>query len=162
MADELTHWIAFRELRPVAEAPRPMPWHEFARALLDTRPIRRGRSQLLRGLNEWKNSIYEVELQLVYIVEEPLDDDPDTAKWPVRVRVRSGTDSPRPVSAQSLDRASVEKLREAHRKAVRIAPTLGRPRSCRSLATATGTSTSKPTSSPILLPTKWISSRPAA
>ena len=125
MADELTHWIAFRELRPVAEAPRPMPWHEFARALLDTRPIRRGRAQLLRGLNEWKNSIYEVELQLVYIVEEPLEEDPDEAKWPVRVQVRSGTDSPRPVLAQSLDRASVEKLREAHRKAVRIAPTLG-------------------------------------
>ena len=99
LADELTHWIANRELQPLLNEPRPMPWHDFARALLTTSPIRRGRAQLLRGLNEWKNSIYQVELQLVYIVEEPEEQDPEDAAWPIRVRVRSGTDSPRPVLA---------------------------------------------------------------
>lgn len=125
LADELTHWIANRELQPLLNEPRPMPWHDFARALLTTSPIRRGRAQLLRGLNEWKNSIYQVELQLVYIVEEPEEQDPEDAAWSIRVRVRSGTDSPRPVLADELDRASIEKLRENHRKAVHAAPSLG-------------------------------------
>lgn len=132
LANELVHWIAFTHLQPLRTEPRPYPWHEFADALLTTRPVRRGRAQLLRALNEWKDSITSVDLQLVFIVEEPpavdseLDDETAEAQavWPVRVRVRSGTDSPMPVRLQDLDVASVEKLREAHRRAVALAPQL--------------------------------------
>ncbi len=42
---------------------------------------------------EWKDSITSVDLQLVFIVEEPpKDEDPETSVWPIRVQVRSGTD----------------------------------------------------------------------
>ncbi|HAT1211686.1 DEAD/DEAH box helicase [Corynebacterium striatum] len=125
MADELTHWIAFMVLRPLADAPRPAPWHDFAQAMLTTSPVKKGRAQLLRGLNEWKDSITSVDLQLVFIVEEPpKDEDPETSVWPIRVQVRSGTDAPQPIVLDQLDRGSVEKLRNSQRKALTLAPRL--------------------------------------
>ncbi|WP_459587818.1 DEAD/DEAH box helicase [Corynebacterium camporealensis] len=127
LADELTHWITFMELREYAQAPRPYPWHPFSQALLETTPIKRGRAQLLRALNEWKDSITSVDLQLVFIVEEP-DEEEDAMEsvWPVRVQVRSGMDSPQPVKEHQLDRGSIEKLGDARRKALDIAPSLQR------------------------------------
>ncbi|MDN6199146.1 MAG: DEAD/DEAH box helicase [Corynebacterium flavescens] len=126
LAEELTHWIAYVELRHLTQAARPYPWHDFAQALLTTSPVKRGRAQLLRGLNEWKDSITSVDLQLVFIVEEPpKDEDPGQSAWPIRVQVRSGTDSPQPIRLDSLDRTSVERLREDRRKAIAIAPVLG-------------------------------------
>ena len=126
LAEELTHWIAYVELQHLSESPRPYPWHDFAQALLTTSPVKRGRAQLLRGLNEWKDSITSVDLQLVFIVEEPpKEEDPAQSAWPIRVQVRSGTDSPQPIRLDTLDRASVERLREDRRKAISIAPVLG-------------------------------------
>ena len=125
LADEFTHWIAYTQLRPQIDAPRAAPWHDFALSLLKTSPVKKGRAQLLRGLNEWKDSITSVDLQLVFLVEEPRDDeDPEETIWPIRVLVRSGTDSPRPVKQEQLDRGSVEKLRDARRHAFDIAPRL--------------------------------------
>ncbi|MFH0411788.1 DEAD/DEAH box helicase [Corynebacterium sp. L4756] len=134
LADDLTHWIAYTHLSDLMEQPRPYPWHDFAKALLQTTPITRGRAQLLRGLNEWKDSITAVDLGLVFIVEEPfetemeVDDSPqaapssDSALWPVRVCVRSGADSPRPIIESRLDRSSLEKLKESRRRAIGISP----------------------------------------
>lgn len=132
MANEMVHWITFSQLQHLTTVTRPYPWHEFADALLTTRPIKRGRAQLLRALNEWKDSITSVDLQLVFIVEEPPQEEafgeqPEEAAeaaavWPVRVRVRSGTDSPMPVKLAELDPSSVEKLQDAHRRAAALAP----------------------------------------
>lgn len=125
LADELTHWIAYTQLRSQIDAPRAAPWHDFALSLLKTSPVKKGRAQLLRGLNEWKDSITSVDLQLVFLVEEPQEDeDPEETTWPIRVLVRSGTDSPRPVKQEQLDRGSVEKLRDARRHAFDVAPRL--------------------------------------
>ncbi|WP_293769675.1 DEAD/DEAH box helicase [uncultured Corynebacterium sp.] len=131
MADELTHWIAYMELKDLQTAMRPYPWHEFVDSILHTTPVKRGRAQLLRGLNEWKDSITQVDLQLVFIVEEPPKEDaaateiaPEDYVWPIRVQVRSGTDSPQPVRAGQLDRSSMEKLRDAQRRAIGIAKAL--------------------------------------
>ena len=135
LADELTHWIAFADLKHLTEESRPYPWHDFAQALLTTTPIKRGKAQLLRGLNEWKDSITSVDLQLVFIVEEPpknaaLGDNPAADNtWRIRCGVRSGTASPRPVRLDELDRGSVEKLRDAQTRALTIAPALNPARS---------------------------------
>lgn len=154
MATELTHWITFAELISLAHEPRPYQWHNFVRNLLVTAPIKRGRNQLLKGINEWKDSITSVDLQLIFIVEEPPKDDdfekipgdrvigykgdgvakdPESDNglaesvedtWAVRVSVRSGTDAPQPIRVDQLDRGSIEKLREARRRATEIAPAL--------------------------------------
>ena len=136
LADDLTHWIVYTQLADLMQAPRPYPWHEFAKALLQTTPIARGRAQLLRGLNEWKDSINAVDLGMVFIVEEPfeteteVDDSPsapkssESALWPVRVCVRSGADSPRPVKEGRIDRSSMEKIKESRRRAISISPRL--------------------------------------
>ena len=136
LADDLTHWIVYTQLADLMQAPRPYPWHEFAKSLLQTTPIARGRAQLLRGLNEWKDSINAVDLGMVFIVEEPfeteteVDDSPtapqssESALWPVRVCVRSGADSPRPVKEGRIDRSSMEKLKESRRRAMSISPRL--------------------------------------
>lgn len=134
LANELTHWITFVELRHLTEESRPYPWHEFAHALLTTSPIKRGKAQLLRGLNEWKDSITSVDLQLVFIVEEPREEDaavnpapggvPVDNVWRIRCGVRSGTSAPRPVRLEELDRGSVEKLRDAQTRAISIAPAI--------------------------------------
>ncbi|MDY3126629.1 MAG: DEAD/DEAH box helicase [Corynebacterium sp.] len=138
IANELTHWIAHTMLKDALVSPRPYPWHDFARALLQTTAITRGRTALLRGLNEWKESITAVDLGLIFVVEEPRDTpeelDPayrDTGEispaetwWPVRVRVRSGADTPRPVCENQFDTIAVQTLRESRRRAIAISPKL--------------------------------------
>ncbi len=137
LADELTHWITYMQLKELQTASRPYPWHDFVDDILHTTPVTRGRTQLLRGLNEWKDSITQVDLQLVFIVEEPDADATDEAQagdaqaapgesatWPIRVQVRSGTDAPLPIHAGQLDRASMEKLAGARRRAIEVAPSL--------------------------------------
>lgn len=135
MAGELTHWIAYMELRSLREKPRPYPWHDFAQAVLDTTPVKRGRTQLLRGLNEWRESITQMDLQLMFVVEEPPKDEETAASanddalvpeltWPIRVHVRSGTDSPLPVHLHSLDPQSRQRLLEARRRAISLSSAL--------------------------------------
>lgn len=128
LANELAHWITYWHLLEIRDISRPYPWHSFAMALLTTSPIKRGRAQLLRGLNEWKDSITSVDLQLVFIVEEPPKEEhgPAADVWPVRIAVRSGTDSPQPIKTGSLDRGSIEKLRDALRRAQGIAQGLAK------------------------------------
>lgn len=124
IADTFVHWIAAAQLQDLVDVTRPYPWHDFAHSLLTSSPLRRGGASLLNKLNEWKDSITSVDLQLVFIVEQPPADsgyqDPEDTTWPVRVQVRSGTDSPRPIRVEDLDRGSVEKLRESHRRAIGI------------------------------------------
>ncbi|RSZ66202.1 DEAD/DEAH box helicase [Corynebacterium hylobatis] len=128
IADHLVHWIASDILTDLGESTRPYPWHDFAGSLLNSTPLRRGGPGLLRAMNDWKDSITAVDLQMVLIVEEPPRDDPasevrgdpDDASWPVRVQVRSGTDAPVPIRAEELDRSSVEKLRLAQRRAIAV------------------------------------------
>ncbi|QPK79963.1 DEAD/DEAH box helicase [Corynebacterium lizhenjunii] len=142
MADELTHWIAFRELQELSTQPRPYPWHHFVDSILHTTAVRKGRAQLLRGLNEWRDSIMDVQLQLVFIVEEPGDEPQEPAvgvgagaegasassdegdMWPVRVCVRSGTDAPVPMRQTQLDHSSMERLRASQQRAIAISPLL--------------------------------------
>lgn len=120
----LPHWIASAHLRGLAESTRPYPWHEFSEALLYSRPLRRGGANLLGRLNEWKDSITSVDLQLVIIIEQPPAaaeaEDPEDSSWPVRLQVRSGVDSPMPIRTRELDRGSVERLRERQRRALEI------------------------------------------
>lgn len=124
----LPHWIATSMLSDLAASTRPYPWHEFSEALLSSRPLRRGGANLLGRLNEWKDSITSVDLQLVFIVEQPPADsegeDPADSTWPIRLQVRSGVDSPVPVRIADLDRGSIEKLRERHRQALETTPLL--------------------------------------
>lgn len=132
IADDVTrvlpHWIASALLADLAEETRPYPWHEFTEALLHSYPLRRGGANLLGRLNEWKDSITSVDLQLVIIVEQPPaeaeGEDPRESTWPVRLQVRSGVDSPMPIRVGELDRGSVEKLRERQRRALEITPLL--------------------------------------
>ncbi|GAB3939770.1 DEAD/DEAH box helicase [Corynebacterium tapiri] len=121
VSSHLTHWIATARLESLTSQPRPYPWHDFVEALLKSRPLRRGGTGLLRALKDWRNSITAVNLHLVFIVEQPDEDDqgdPATAVWPVRVQVRSGTDAPRPVRLNLMDAASVEKLKESQERAI--------------------------------------------
>lgn len=132
VADDLTgvlpHWIASALLADLAEGVRPYPWHEFTDALLQSRSLRRGGANLLGRLNEWKDSITSVDLQLVIIIEQPPAEaeaeDPRDSTWPVLVQVRSGVDSPVPIRVGELDRGSVEKLRQRQRRALEITPLL--------------------------------------
>ncbi|AJE32904.1 DNA/RNA helicase [Corynebacterium humireducens NBRC 106098 = DSM 45392] len=129
IADHLVHWIAADLLQDLATSTRPYPWHDFADSLMNSTPLRRGGPGLLRAMNDWKDSITAIDLQMVFIVEEPpredelaeTSGDPEDATWPVRVQVRSGTDAPVPIRAEELDRSSVEKLRLAQRRAINIA-----------------------------------------
>src|SRR5699024_7770027 len=113
IADHLVHWIASGLLSDLAQSTRPYPWHDFASSLMNSAPLRRGGPGLLRAINDWKDSITAVDLQMVLIVEEPPRDDPaseeagdpDDATWPVRVQVRSGTDAPVPIRGEDLDRS---------------------------------------------------------
>ncbi|MFW8571943.1 DEAD/DEAH box helicase [Corynebacterium pseudodiphtheriticum] len=122
LSHHLVHWITIAQLQSLASEPRPYPWHDFSQALLKGQPIRRGKGALLRGLNDWNDSITSVDLQLVVIVNEP-PDEPD-AQWPIRVQVRSGTDSPQPIRTDQLDHSSVELLRKSHLEAIRVSPML--------------------------------------
>lgn len=124
LSDTLTHFIASAELAELRDKPRPYPWHDFADSLLTGNPLRRGGAGLLRALNEWRGSITAVDLQLVFIIEQPPADDsssdPQDATWPVRVQVRSGTDAPRPIRLSELDRGTIERLRAEQRRAVEL------------------------------------------
>lgn len=126
LADELSHhlvhWITIAQLQSLASQTRPYPWHDFSQSLLQAKPIRRGKGTLLRGLNEWNDSITSVDLQLVIIVNEPPDE--PNAQWAIRVQVRSGTDSPQPIRIDQLDQSSVELLRKSQREAIKVSPIL--------------------------------------
>lgn len=123
MSTTLVHWITSVQLQGVTERPRPYPWHDFVDSLIRSAPLRRGAGALLRALNDWNKSITAVNLQLVFIVEQPPADEvsdagPEGGVWPIRLQVRSGTDSPRPIRVGELDRASVEDLRGQQARAV--------------------------------------------
>lgn len=123
IAEELPHWIANLLLRDLFDSGRPTPWHEFSEALLASKPLRRGSANLVSALNRWRDSITAVDVQLVFVVEEPgsADDVEVGAQdcvWPVRVRVRSGVDAPIPVNVGLFDRATVNRLTALRREAV--------------------------------------------
>ncbi|UIZ92931.1 DEAD/DEAH box helicase [Corynebacterium sp. CNCTC7651] len=131
MATTLTHWIASARLRTagVLEADRTHAPHDFVNSLLTGAPLRRGDAALARRVGQWNGSITAVNLQLVFIVAEPSEatTPPDTeltaqvvsdadrnaaTVWPVRIQVRSGTDSPRPVRQFDFDGQTAQKLRQ--------------------------------------------------
>lgn len=123
VAHTLVHWIATSRLDGVDRSSRPYPWHDFARSLLTGAPLRRGGAELTRKLSEWNGSITAVNLQLVFIVEQPAEPEGEEvaeahAQWPVRVQVRSGTDSPRPVRVSDYDTSTAQALRHALDRAV--------------------------------------------
>ena len=122
VGDDLTHFIASAQLAGLREKPRPYPWHDFVDSLLTGNALRRGGGGLLRALNDWRSSITAVDLQLVFVIEQPPEDeassDPADATWPVRLQVRSGTDAPRPIHVADLDRGSIETLRDEQRRAI--------------------------------------------
>ncbi|GAB3085247.1 DEAD/DEAH box helicase [Corynebacterium aquatimens] len=119
LAHTFVHWIVSTRLAPLLEMRRAYPWHEFAESLLKSEPLRRGNSDVARALNQWNGSITAVNTQLVFIVEEPWEDY-ETARWPVRARVRAGTDAPQPIRLDRLDPAVIAALREQLNKAISI------------------------------------------
>lgn len=129
IADELPHWIAHSLLQGLAAEPRPTEWHNFSSALLHSTALRKGTAQLVSALNSWKDSIASVNLQIVFLVEEPPKEDdsvmdPIDILWPVRVQVRSGVDSPQPIVVSKFDRATVERLQALVREAIVVTPLL--------------------------------------
>lgn len=126
IADELPHWIANALLKPLYELPRPYPWHEFVGALLGSTPIRRGSPQLVALLKKWKDSIAGEDVSLVVIVEEPAEEETpaDDRGWMVRVQLRLGVDSPRPVRFHQLDPATRKHVEKHYEKVSSIAPVL--------------------------------------
>ncbi|WP_288832302.1 DEAD/DEAH box helicase [uncultured Corynebacterium sp.] len=116
VAQTLTHWVATAHLRGVQEDTRPYPWHDFVHSLLHAAPLRRGGGQLSQRVSEWNGSITAVNLQLVFIVEQPAELEEDGApegavQWPVRVQVRAGTDAPRPIRLSDYDAQTAQTLR---------------------------------------------------
>ncbi|WKD57858.1 ATP-dependent helicase HepA [Corynebacterium capitovis DSM 44611] len=120
VSQTMVHWIATARLSGVEEEERPYPWHDFVHSLLHSAPLRRGGGPLSLRLSDWNGSIAAVNLQLVFVVEEPEDIDEQwretgvgfsALQWPVRVRVRAGTDSPRPVNVMDYDAQTVHMLR---------------------------------------------------
>lgn len=127
IADELPHWIAHSLLQELAAEPRPTEWHSFSSALLHSKALRKGTAQLVSALNSWKDSIASVNLQIVFLVEEPPKEDdsamdPLEILWPVRVQVRSGVDSPQPIVVSKFDRVTVERLQALLREAIVVTP----------------------------------------
>ncbi|WIM68601.1 DEAD/DEAH box helicase [Corynebacterium breve] len=124
IAQTFVHWIVSARLRHLLEVQRPYPWHDFAESLLMSAPLRRGNPQLLKHMNAWNGSITAVNVQLVFIVEQPEDTeqaaDPGAQQWPVRLQVRSGTDAPRPIRLGELDPNSTERLKNSLRQAITI------------------------------------------
>ena len=127
VAQTLTHWIATAHLRKVQEDSRPYPWHDFVQSLLYATPLRRGGGQLSQRVSEWNGSITAVNLQLVFIVEQPAESEGDVevpseaaVQWPVRVQVRAGTDSPRPVRLADYDAQTAQTLRRDFARATEI------------------------------------------
>ena len=134
VATNLVHWIATALLADEREQSRVYPWHDFAEALLTSSALRRGGSDVSKQIAQWNGSITAVNVQLVFIVEEPVDEqliddagDPtetlttsEALQWPVRAQVRAGGDAPRPIRVSELDRASLSSLRDQLRKAVTV------------------------------------------
>lgn len=125
IAEELVHWIACAHLREFYDTPRSSDWHDFSRALMLSEPLRRGSAQMVAALNAWKDSITAVDIQLVLIVEEPPKDievydvsDAADMVWPVRVKVRSGVDSPQTIILTDFDRITRERLVALRREAI--------------------------------------------
>lgn len=125
IAEELVHWITSAHLRELYDTPRPSDWHDFSRALMLSEPLRRGSAQMVAALNAWKDTITAVDIQLVLIVEEPPKDvevydvsDPADMVWPVRVKVRSGVDSPQSITLTDFDRVTRERLIALRREAI--------------------------------------------
>ncbi|GAA1174191.1 ATP-dependent helicase HepA [Corynebacterium glaucum] len=126
MAKTLVHWITSYRLRNAgaADTSRPYGRHDFINSLVNGEPLRRGNASLSRRVADWNGSITAVNLQLVFIADEPADPeasadqgsdapvDEDAAIWPVRVSVRSGSDAPRPVRQHDYDGQTAQKLRE--------------------------------------------------
>ena len=135
VATNLVHWIATALLADEREQSRAYPWHDFAEALLTSSALRRGGSTVSKQIAQWNGSITAVNVQLVFIVEEPDDEQliddagdptatPEVVQWPVRAQVRAGGDAPRPIRVGELDRASLSSLREQLRTAVSVSDLL--------------------------------------
>ncbi len=131
IAQTLVHWVTSAHLRGVQEEDRPYPWHDFVHSLLFAAPLRRGGGQLSQRVSEWNGSITAVNLQLVFIVEQPAEDVGDAdweesgvgrsaVQWPVRVHVRAGTDSPRPIHLSDYDAQTAQTLRRDFARAGEI------------------------------------------
>ncbi|WKK63743.1 DEAD/DEAH box helicase [Corynebacterium sp. P8-C1] len=150
VATTLVHWIASAHLSHLKEQTRAYPWHDFADALLSSQPLRRGGSSVSKQIAHWNGSITAVNVQLVFIVEEPSDPvqmaheadpadamlseladitgtagkdaplDPAKVQWPVRAQVRAGTDAPRPIHLDRVDMATLSSLRDQLRRAVEV------------------------------------------
>ncbi|WJY67799.1 DEAD/DEAH box helicase [Corynebacterium auris] len=131
IAQTLVHWVATAHLREVQEEPRPYPWHDFVHSLLTAEPLRRGGGQLSLKVSEWNGSITAVNLQLVFIVEQPDDGVEGPAQWPVRVQVRAGSDAPRPIRLADYDAQTAQTLRRDFQRAaeaVELLDPAGHPR----------------------------------
>lgn len=132
IVDELLHWIVNSLISAEYHRPRPTPWHDFAAALVESNPLRRGGATLVSALNKWRDSIAAIDVQLVLMIEEP-DPNPDFEPaggsnpqpiWPVRVQVRSGVDAPMPIHPANFDHATNRRITALRREAQLITPHL--------------------------------------
>ncbi len=132
IADELLHWIVNSLISAEYHRPRPTSWHDFAAALVESNPLRRGGATLVSALNKWRDSIAAIDVQLVLMIEEP-DPNPDLEPedssnpqpiWPVRVQVRSGVDAPMPIHPANFDHATNRRITALRREAQLITPYL--------------------------------------
>lgn len=132
IADELLHWIVNSLISDDYHRPRPTPWHDFAAALVESSPLRRGSATLVSALNKWRDSIAAIDVQLVLMIEEP-DTNPDLepadsshaqAIWPIRVQVRSGVDAPMPIHPVNFDHVTNRRITALRREAQLITPYL--------------------------------------
>ena len=131
IVDELLHWIVNSLISAEYHRPRPTPWHDFAAALVESNPLRRGGATLVSALNKWRDSIAAIDVQLVLMIEEP-DPNPDLEPaggstqpiWPVRVQVRSGVDAPMPIHPANFDHATNRRITALRREAQLITPHL--------------------------------------
>ncbi len=134
MARTLTHWIATYRLQNtnIRQHDHPYGRHDFINSLLNGEPLRRGSAILARRVGDWNGSITAVNLQLVFIADDPIELDEDLdyigeaeadavpPVWPVRVQVRSGTDSPRPVLLHEYDAQTAQRLRSELQRASQV------------------------------------------
>lgn len=72
--------------------------HPLVRSLVGYEPVRRTRESFVQELNAWVKSANTVPMQVVVMVEEPVD-----SLWPVSVQVRVGVDAPVPAATLSAD-----------------------------------------------------------
>ncbi|AIG64337.1 ATP-dependent helicase [Corynebacterium atypicum] len=141
IAETWPHWIATDALSDLPSPKGVERRHEFTRALLGSEPLRRGGVGLLNRLNEWKESIAAVDIQLVAIVEQPDESDtdqldPESALWPVRIQVRSAASAPQPVRSDRIDRGSMELARQRYAQACSVSSLIDAARYGRDAARA--------------------------